>query len=939
MRLLHLVVLLFCGCLCHHSSAAELPDPWADLRPAHAVRCLVALRPVLDATPDDQRALGCAIGAYVALCLNAHPEYDGAFGPWLGYAHTLVDRRRTARGGAPTTTLTAAAPELWLRLIDGDAIGVLAELDRLPPDLTSSHGVALRALASSDWRPLAASQRRDALIDYARMVLFHRTLARNVARDVEDFDLIDPYVARRSYWARSLNAIDAKTLPGEAVAGIGLLLRAGQIDDATAKTEAGQLLDALGAKLDPLADRGQVVAAVMEHARRMEPGNALALTVAERIALAHSDGPCGILDAHGRHLLIGVGDVAAWVRSRLLDASYFAFSCTWQRASGPPRKKFEECDKILGAAVRKELPDALLTAEVSTGFDNLGKIIPQPAIENLAKAITRERSRAHPLPDRQLVASIAKLAYHRPDLAKPIIAEVFAHWTRSEDLHSRTGMKALLAAAWRCGLDADLATVARTLVRHRPADVELRGYADVFDPQQRLSAWSDLPPTTTWTGGIDAAKRQFPQLRHPESSFAISWDGWLRIETTGDHQFQVVSTGCFKTVIGDLTLTYPRSTMLFPDLPIRTSGSIRISQAGWIPLWFDYQHNAGEPECRLLWKPPGAETFTPIPLTLLAHGPEHAPGLSARAIEGRQARTAFAQVTGVAEPVFAWATTLPWHTDLIWSLGTSAIGHRQFHQMLPVARAGDAVNPAANPSTLLTCHLMQGGADLDAALERLRTIRYSPGDFPQQRLLVSRLREERRLEQFALVMQKQLQGRDRRYLNSLVCLPLGRFAEMQPEFTDAIGDASLWIVDSELRPLCLLAIAVNRMYGKPPPEFKRLIEQAGIPEDHQGYQVAADALAGLNNPAAVAELSPWNQELVRWAEAVLDFSEGNHEQAKATLTVLTTNANGDPAIAELGRDLLAWYATQTIETLATLPKALPVKRRAVGTAKPGANDF
>ena len=108
--------------------ASEPPDPWSDLRPIHAVRCLGELRAPLDAQPDDQRLLGLAISAYVVLCLNAHPEIDGAFGPWLDHAHALVARRRVARAQAATPTLEAAAPELWVRLILKNAVGI-----KLPP--------------------------------------------------------------------------------------------------------------------------------------------------------------------------------------------------------------------------------------------------------------------------------------------------------------------------------------------------------------------------------------------------------------------------------------------------------------------------------------------------------------------------------------------------------------------------------------------------------------------------------------------------------------------------------------------------------------------------------------------------------------------------------------------------------------------------------------
>ena len=51
------------------------------------------------------------------------------------------------------------------------------------------------------------------------------------------------------------------------------------------------------------------------------------------------------------------------------------------------------------------------------------------------------------------------------------------------------------------------------------------------------------------------------------------------------------------------------------------------------------------------------------------------------------------------------------------------------------------------------------------------------------------------------------------------------------------------------------------------------------------------------------------------------------------------NPQADPAIVDLSRDLLVWYASQTPKTLAAMPKATPVKRRTTGNVKLGADDF
>jgi len=131
--------------------AVELPDPWSDCQPRTAITLLAALRAPLDAKPDDQDLLGRAIMAYVNLSLGGDPALDGACGPWLGYARELAERRARARGGEPAT-LADAAPELWVRLLDGDAVGTTAMLARWDTDPEQPLYRALQARATRDVR-------------------------------------------------------------------------------------------------------------------------------------------------------------------------------------------------------------------------------------------------------------------------------------------------------------------------------------------------------------------------------------------------------------------------------------------------------------------------------------------------------------------------------------------------------------------------------------------------------------------------------------------------------------------------------------------------------------------------------------------------------------------------------------------------------------------
>ena len=938
-----LFVGLILNLLIARAHAAEVLDPWSDLRPAHAVRCLASLRTALDAKPDDQTLLGRAIGAYVTLSFNGHPEVDGAFGPWLNYARVLVDRRRVARGGAKPVSLEAAAPELWVQLLDGDAKGVVAALDSLPANPASLHGVALRALATTDWRLLNAVPRRSALTDYASMVLFHRTRAMMVGMSAESLTLIDPYVVHRSVWELNYQIEDATCLAGEAVAGIALLLRGRQIDDATALSEARELLTALDATSDPAAGRDRVLADLQRSAQAMAYDNAKAFAVAERIALAHCDGEQGIRGADGRHLLIGIGDVAQWVRSRLCDAAYFSYIGVWKRLPGyPSEENFAAHDQAFGAVLRTTLPEAVLTTAVGIGltdpgFYNLDEPSPKTATEALSKAILTERARAHPLPDRQLITVIARLAKRRADLAAPIVADVLAHWQISNGVHARSGLNHLLKAAWYC--DIAMPDVTRSAATRSPADADLRSYAMNFDPQVRQFDWTDHAPTSLWNAALIDTPKDRPLLqRHGDGEYAISWDGWLKIETPGAYQFQLVSDGYFKAAIGERVLADRRSTTLFPESAARTTTTYEALAAGWISLWLDYEFRGENSECRLLWKPPGAKDFTAVPPQFFAHGPDHAAGLSARALEARQERTAFEQLTGVNATTFAWAATIPWRSDIQMYLNNYATSHRQFRPLLPVLLAGQKAGARIGQSPIINCLFMSSGADIDEGLRLLRNQEFLSQGFSENRLLVSHLRDEKRLPAFIESQKEFLSQPENSYLHMLVTLSTGGFTAAQPLLADGIGDASLWIVKSDLRPLCLLAHASHRLCGKPPPDFKRLEEQAGEPKD-AGYLAALGALDGVNDPQTVTTLSPGDQDLVLWATALLDASEGEHARAQARLTAITANPQADPAIVDLSRDLLVWYASQTPKTLAAMPKATPVKRRTTGNVKLGADDF
>jgi len=927
--------------------ASDLPDPWSDLRPSNAVRCLGALRAPLDAKPDDQQLLGLAIGAYVVLCLNADPESDGAFGPWLDRAHELVVRRQQARANAALTIVDEAAPELWVRLIDGDAIGVIAELDRLPADTTSPQTLALRALATTDWRPLRSSVNHHPLVDYARMVLFHRTKAMNVKINARDLDLIDRYVIQRSLWLTEHNVAEVKTLPGEAVAGIAWLLSSRQIDDTTANAAASRLLTALGAAFDPDVGRGQLIAQLQRHARSMAPDNAEAIAIAEEIALSYCDAEQGIMGADGKHLLVGLGDMAQWVRSRLCDAAYFSYVTVWFRISGwPDEKLFRRHDEAFGAKLRTVLPNAVATAYVSLGLTDAGfSEVDEPnstkAPELLATAIANERARPHPLPDRQLSAIVAKLAKRRPDLAQSLVADMVARWPSEDGRYVRTGLQAILLAAWRCDVDVDVAGIARRAAERSPADAPLRGDAVRYDPNEPYLSWEGITPTTTWIApAIDAQKSDLPQISNLDGDFAISWDGWLHITTAGHYEFAITSDRRCKAVIADVGFTQ-EDRLVFDNVQVAaTVVHGRAFVSGWRPVRVDYDHRfKTTPAIRLLWKPPGATAFTTIPPAQFAHGDEHLPGLQARAVEAQRSPDNYARLTGVSPSEFAWAATVPWHAGVLATTAGQALSHQQYRQLIPLLRSAYAIDSGSVAAALVSCLLLQTGPELDEGLALLPRVVFVAGGIPQQRRLISHLRDHGRLAKFIPALQTDVIERIREYdyLRLISAVIFGDFANLQKTLNDRIT-LFVSLGKPNIRAMCLFQIALCRMYGQEIPDFWRL-DQMGYNPRSPGYDAAREVLKGIIDHTVIAEFAPPDKDLVRWAEALLELCEGEHAKAQQHLHAIVQLADTDPAVMEPAKDLLAWYASQTTESLSAVPKAAPVTRKVTTIVKPGADDF
>jgi hypothetical protein len=151
-RLFLFLILLVMSWSVSTMPGADPCDPYASLDRRHSIACLAALRQPLDAAPDDQHLLGLAIQAYANLCLEILSEDCGIYGNWFAYAQELAHHRAALRQGREPATLAEAAPELWLRIIDGDTRSVVEAIRSYPAEADTPMARALYAAATRDHR-------------------------------------------------------------------------------------------------------------------------------------------------------------------------------------------------------------------------------------------------------------------------------------------------------------------------------------------------------------------------------------------------------------------------------------------------------------------------------------------------------------------------------------------------------------------------------------------------------------------------------------------------------------------------------------------------------------------------------------------------------------------------------------------------------------------
>ncbi|WP_298725002.1 PA14 domain-containing protein [uncultured Ferrovibrio sp.] len=103
-----------------------------------------------------------------------------------------------------------------------------------------------------------------------------------------------------------------------------------------------------------------------------------------------------------------------------------------------------------------------------------------------------------------------------------------------------------------------------------------------------------------------------------DSLYGIRFDGLIKLER-GEHYFVVNSNDGVRVFLGGPMLVED------PDVHadrMTTPAAVNVTQPGWYPLTIWYFQKRNTATLQLLWQPPGASQFTPVPAEVLAHQPK-----------------------------------------------------------------------------------------------------------------------------------------------------------------------------------------------------------------------------------------------------------------------------------------------------------------------------
>lgn len=612
---------------------------------------LYRLRTRLAAAPDDQAVLGEAIMAYVALCWEGHPDRNGAYGTMLVRARELADRRARARHGKPAATLAEAAPELWVDGLEGRSRQVVDALEHWPAEAASKPAVALRTYARHDWSgldpgvpqpyPLCVAA-ADAAVTNGHYMATVGFLSNGIGIEQR----VQAYGLYRNPYMEDIPAIVHRTLATV----VGMLDSPDLAEDAACRHLAA-LCAAWQAPLPagPASTRPQLRAAAWAAAQRADIHAAPTYLGAIAVSEACRAGPSGLGDGAQ---LAGLGDIACWNLSRLQSALQMAARMLWSKS-----------EKLLDPIEAAHPGYLAVWWKRAVDHDERPEVI-----AGLIAAIDRADP-AIVAPADLVTASIVAAAPDYEQLNTRRASGVHTNWRKLDPAQAEKLATALARQADACqmtgpyrrdlpdlalllgitGRSSRLASCLRAAAQADPWSLELAESSRLWNGEQAMASLDDADGRVATDARIDHPA--LPWDGFPEREwFAARWEGSIMITKPGIHAFalEVDDIGRFR--LPGLCLDSP-----VPGSRRRVTGTIELA-GGRLPLTLEYRQQDRGACCRLLWRQPGDQEWTPVPAEAFSN-PTGGAGLTVRiwAKAGKRA------VIPANHPdLIAMAKAMPW---------------------------------------------------------------------------------------------------------------------------------------------------------------------------------------------------------------------------------------------------------------------------------------
>lgn len=887
-------------------------DPAPSLRTEHTLTCLENLREPLAQHPRDQHLLGLELMAYLHLALDGDAEHIGAHGPWLAYARKIATIRAAQRQGQPPASGDEAAPELWLRLVDGDAVGVDRDLAAWPG---SAELRTLRALATRDWRPLAEREDHGPREAYALVSSGSACgVDRFLSQSVVDQDQLNPAtLARLEFQSGAWPAIPR--LARAVVADVVLMLADRTIENGQACRDLRLLLAVM--KRHPPAERtrAQLIEELSYALPDCDPSRGECMATALAIVSPYAARPGATTGPEGTPLGYGIGDLAAWLTSRLGEAAYLSY--LYQRDQGAT---YEELAASFIPRIAAALPRSFLAASMMIGrqnradFENDG--IPVELYAKLAQAIALElqgATRRFSYP--QLHDAIRLAAIGAPGQAADLFFETTKRERQEQQVEEgralpRPGLVSRCLCAAEVGAIPDVLGDLAEARRNDPWDEDVAELAETYAPATTLL--QPLDPAGAVAGtSADINSVSLPLPGHTDLEwFAVRWTGFLHVTTAGDYVLATNSDDGSRLVIGGDVIDNRGSHAM------RLRSRTLSLAAGYVPVSIEYFQLDGPGGCQLLWQKPGDPQPMPIPREFLTHGQDHEPGLASEyhALGKAGLKIALRPTADQAGRALA----KPYDLGLNQRVGRALFDAGLESAAIPHLRLVQALAPNTNPEMLALALIHATPPDMPGFLALVRESYCIPAEEGLAGEILARLESPEQ----ANALNSSMRGHwldlpGHRLMQAYLALGAGEFSETATIHRETLESGAYQdFQPGDASRLALEHLILANMLARELPNWQDIESGVKSPVELE----VLGALSGAQSwDAARQKLSRLKGgEALDYYQALWLLATGQHDQAQAHFRSVLTMA--PPASFVLtSRSLLAWYSRMAAADLEKVP--------------------